>query len=131
MFNTSAFNFVTSCSLRERGFFQDPYKTFPRAITCWDSLEHIPDPKALVERVEEAVFVSLPVFNDPLAATRSKHYRPGEHIWYWSERGLEKWFNEMGFDLAEKNDDETRIGREGIMSFAFLRRGKKPSLDKK
>lgn len=108
--------------LFNRSSFRDPYEHRIDAICCWDSLEHIPDPAALISQVNKWVFVSLPIFNKPERATESKHYRPGEHIWYWSDTGLIKWFDELGFELAEKNNRESTLGRDEIFTYAFRRR---------
>ena len=101
--------------------FCDPYASRVSCITCWDSLEHIPCPENLINQVDKYVFVSLPIFENPNTITKSKHYRPGEHIWYWSDFGLIKWFNELGFVLVEKNNMETELGREAISTYVFRR----------
>ena len=101
--------------------FCDPYAGHVDAISCWDSLEHIPDPEALIAQVRQFVFLSIPVFNNPSTITKSKHYRPGEHIWYWSDWGLVKWFSELGFILVEKNNMESDLGREAISTYVFRR----------
>lgn len=104
-----------------RGSLCDPYSQKVDAITCWDSLEHIPDPTALLRQVRQWIFVSLPIFSGPDHALKSRHYKPGEHIWYWTHDGLVKWCADHGFSLVECNDMETQLGREGIMSYAFRR----------
>ena len=102
--------------------FKDPYIGKVTAITCWDSLEHIPDPSALLNQVEDWVFASIPVFDDNgTYVTHSKHYRPGEHIWYWSHDGFINFMARHGFILRDCNDDETKLGRENIRSYAFQR----------
>jgi hypothetical protein len=107
--------------LMETDRFCDPYAGPVDAISCWDSLEHIPSPEVLIAQVKKYVFVSLPIFENPNGITRSKHYRPGEHIWYWSDMGLIKWFKELGFDIVEKNNMETELGREAISTYVFRR----------
>lgn len=92
-----------------------------QVATCWDSLEHIPDPRALLARVSEWLFVSLPVFEDADEVLSSKHYKPGEHLWYFSPTGFINWCAEQGFECVEMNRVESDLGREGIMSFAFKR----------
>lgn len=104
-----------------RGSLCDPYSQEVDAITCWDSLEHIPDPTALLRQVRQWIFVSLPIFSGPDHALKSRHYKPGEHIWYWTHSGFVNWCAGHGFDLVEHNDAETQIGRDGIMSYAFRR----------
>lgn len=107
--------------LVENNRFCDPYSGDVDCITCWDSLEHIPDPKALINKVKRWVFVSLPTFENPNTIIKSKHYRPGEHIWYWSDLGIIKWFKELGFINVEKNSMETELGREAISTYVFRR----------
>ncbi|HBO4166731.1 TPA: methyltransferase domain-containing protein [Pseudomonas aeruginosa] len=106
--------------LKSRNAYADPYKGVA-AITCWDSLEHVPDPEALVSSVGEWVFVSMPVYKDQADCLKSKHFKPGEHLHYWSVRGLIGWFAKMNFGCVEINERESDLGREGITSFAFRR----------
>lgn len=111
--------------LRDNGYYRNPYSDVMgdvKAITCWDSLEHIPDPRALLAEVREWLFVSLPIFEfDGSDVTGSKHYKPGEHLWYFSSTGFINWCAEQGFECVEMNRVESDLGREGIMSFAFKR----------
>ncbi len=106
--------------LKSRNAYADPYKGVA-AITCWDSLEHVPDPEALIRSVGEWVFVSMPVYKDQADCLKSKHFKPGEHLHYWSVRGLIGWFAKMNFGCVEINERESDLGREGITSFAFRR----------
>lgn len=107
--------------LKAQERFLDVYAGQVEAITCWDSLEHIPDPAALVAQATEWVFVSMPVYLSQWDCLRSKHYKPGEHLYYWTQPGLIRWFAEQGFGCVEVNEIESDIGREGITSFAFRR----------
>lgn len=91
------------------------------ALTFWDSLERIPAPERAVEAAGEWVFVSMPIYRDAADVLASKHYKPGEHIWYWTRDGLIRWFHRLGFFCVEVNSAETELGREGILSFAFRR----------
>ncbi|HEJ1456422.1 TPA: class I SAM-dependent methyltransferase [Pseudomonas aeruginosa] len=106
--------------LRSKNVFRDASFGWP-AMTFWDSLEHIPDPEALVRSVGEWVFVSMPVYKDQADCLKSKHFKPGEHLHYWSVRGLVGWFAKMNFGCVEINERESELGREGITSFAFRR----------
>lgn len=102
--------------------YRDPYGTEEvRAITCWDSLEHIPKPEKLLERVKEWLFVSIPICETASEWIESKHMKPGEHIHYFSLQGFIRWCGEHGFECQEVNWAETELGREGIASFAFKR----------
>lgn len=107
--------------LQQRGQWADLYADRYLALTFWDSLEHIDRPDVAVGKANKWVFVSVPLFDSGDDIPRSKHFRPDEHIWYWTREGLVNWFKEQGFTLAEGNDIETQLGREGIGSYAFFR----------
>lgn len=107
--------------LRARSLYLNPYRYDTRAITCWDSLEHIADPTPLLAGVREMVFVAVPIFRNLAHVRASKHFRPDEHCWYFTRRGLIEFMGAHAFTCVEENDDETRLGREDIRSFAFRR----------
>lgn len=94
----------------------------PDAVTCWDSLEHIPDIDAFMARVPCWLFVSMPIYTGLHGVLTSKHYKPGEHLHYWTMQGFINWADAQGFDCLEVNKVETELGREGIWSFALKRR---------
>jgi hypothetical protein len=103
--------------------WRDPYKPpGPVAISCWDSLEHIADPDRLVSQVGRWVFVSLPIFKDAEHVLSSKHFKPDEHIWYWTEKGFKNWLDRLGFDCLYHSEIETELGREDIHTFVFRRK---------
>lgn len=101
--------------------YTDPYLRPVPVITCWDSLEHIPEPEKLLAQVTDWFFVSLPTFDNATEARESKHFKPSEHLWYFSVPGLIRWAEDQGFECREVNHIETKLGREGITSFAFKR----------
>lgn len=93
------------------------------AFSFWDVIEHIPDPETILRRIpiHAHAFFSIPVFDDLRWVPESKHYRPGEHIYYWTRGGFVAWMLSNGFYLLEMNNHETLAGRESIESFAFVR----------
>jgi len=102
--------------------FRNPYHCGPvGAITCWDSLEHIPEPEKLLGQVSNWIFVSMPIYDNLAGVLESKHYKPGEHLHYWTLQGFISWCAKQGFECIEVNHAETELGREGITSFAFKR----------
>lgn len=109
--------------LKNRSGWRDPYsfEDSVQNITCFDSLEHIEAPERLVARVRGFCIVSIPIFTGPEHILRSKHFKPNEHLWYFTEQGLERWFCTMGFRLVAKNRMEEAVGREDIGSFVFER----------
>lgn len=102
--------------------WQDPYTAHAAALTFWDSLEHIPDPEQIVASAEQWVFVSMPIYQDSRHCLKSKHFKPGEHLWFFTDWGLIGWMDRQGFDMIERNDIESTLGREEILSYAFRRR---------
>jgi hypothetical protein len=111
--------------LMDAGRWTDPYgcRRMISAVTCWDSLEHIPEPEKLLEKVREWLFVSMPIYDDLDSVYQSKHFKPGEHLHYWTLSGFVTWCEAQGFELQELNHAESELGREGITSFAFKRVG--------
>ncbi len=107
--------------LRKNGAYRDPYAASVPHVTCWDSLEHIPEPEKLLAQVRDWLFVSMPIYDNLADVLQSKHYKPGEHLHYWTLQGFIAWCAEQGFECVEINHAETELGREGITSFAFKR----------
>lgn len=108
--------------LRQRELYWDLYRSPANAATFWDSLEHIPVPKEVLDQVRFWAFVSIPIFDDLDHVLRSKHFRPNEHYWYFTEQGFKEFAEGAGFCAVETSTIETALGRESIMSFALRRR---------
>lgn len=108
--------------LKGSGLWCDELQKF-RAFTMWDVIEHVPDPGAYFSRMQfgSFLFTSIPIFNDLTKIRESKHYRPGEHLYYFSERGLVDWLRNYGFLMLERDRFEIDAGRDSIFSFAFQR----------
>lgn len=107
--------------LKAANKFRDPYANMVEAITCWDSLEHIPEPHKLLNCVKEWLFVSIPIFESAEHCLGSRHYKPGEHLWYFTDAGFVGWCEAQGFELIDCNMCESDLGRDGIYSYAFKR----------
>ena len=110
--------------LKEREIYCNPYENIPGEVdglTLWDVLEHIPNPDDLLDLVPSGMHVitSIPIFPDLQKLQESKHYKKNEHYLYFSENGLYIYMEDMGFRLQEKSYQETKIGRESIMTFVF------------
>jgi len=101
--------------------YLDPYESGADAVTCWDSLEHIHEPEKFLDTVKKWLFVSMPTYQNQTDCLASKHFKPGEHIWYWTVRGFINWCSRNGFAVYEVNTMETDIGREGITTFVCCR----------
>lgn len=108
--------------LQDQGRYAEDFGDFA-AFTFWDTLEHVDDPDVYFAAMRRGayLFASLPVFGELARVRDSKHYRPGEHFYYWTAKGFVDWMALHGFRLLEQNRDETDAGREAIASFAFVK----------
>jgi hypothetical protein len=106
--------------LLEQGIFRDVLSDF-YAFAFWDVLEHIENPADYFLNMNQGsfVFVRLPIFTDLLRIRESKHYRPGEHLYYWTRTGFTAWMSQHGLNLIGMDTFEMKAGRESIYSFAF------------
>ncbi len=109
--------------LTQRDRWHDLRVEFCDVATFWDSLEHCTEQEAhtLLNHVRKFAFISMPIYENGDAITSSKHFKPGEHILYFTERGLIGWMFDRGFELVDRNRIEERCGRDGIGTFAFTR----------
>lgn len=92
-------------------------------VTFWDVVEHIAVPEMYLRQIQlhAFAFFSIPVFYGLGGIRLSKHYRPGEHLYYFEDHGFIAWMEMHGFMLLEQSDFEIQAGRESINSFAFKR----------
>jgi hypothetical protein len=109
--------------LKENRLWADELHSFA-GYTFWDVIEHVPAPKAAYFdhiRAGAYLFTSLPIFTTLRTIRESKHYRPGEHLYYWTRTGFISWMSWHGFTVLERQEFEIDAGREAIESFAFRR----------
>jgi hypothetical protein len=106
--------------LHAQGLYAEDPAQFD-AITLWDSLEHMEDPGAFLARVRPGtlVFVAIPVVEDLAKVRESKHYKPGEHLYYFTDAGFTAWMARWGFQLLERSTHELEAGRSAIGAYAF------------
>lgn len=112
------------------GFVIVPRGTFD-AVTMWDVLEHIEgDPLALVKELlakDSWLFISVPCVDGmPEDITASHHWKPGEHVHFFTARGLCAYLDKNGFSIEERNFDEGTVRTAGhhknILSVAAVKR---------
>ena len=106
--------------LKSRKLWSNDFRSFD-AFTFWDTLEHIEEPEQYLKRVPKHgdVFVSIPIFENLKDIRQSRHYRPGEHLYYFTHQGFVDWMSAYGFRLREWHDLETQAGRNSINTYAF------------
>ncbi len=111
--------------LKKKKIFVDPYKSEDITAMCFfDSLEHISEPHKLLEKIMPGgyLFISIPIFRNAEHAIYSKHFRPNEHIWYFTWAGLVKWVIKYKYDFVASSEQESKLGREDIGTFVFRRK---------
>jgi 2-polyprenyl-3-methyl-5-hydroxy-6-metoxy-1,4-benzoquinol methylase len=108
--------------LKARDAFSTDQSEFD-AVTMWDSLEHMDRPGEYLGRVRKGAYLmaAIPVVEDLRRVRESKHYKPGEHLYYWTPHGFIDFMALYGFRLLETSSHETDAGRESIGAFAFKR----------
>jgi len=105
----------------QTGITRDNYE-----VACFfDSLEHVDwkeslDSKMLyVVGISDYVIVSVPILPPGKSLDETwRHYKPTEHLTYFTESTLEKFFNDLGFELVTMNAIECPP-RCDITTFAF------------
>jgi hypothetical protein len=90
-------------------------------FTMWDVFEHIKIHDEILEKIPKYSYLimSLPIFQDLNKIEESNHYRPGEHLWYFTHEGIKRYMENKGFMLIEHNNHETVAGRKQIKTYVF------------
>ena len=107
--------------LQKNLWYVDAKKVPMKYASMWDVLEHEGTPSVYLDNVQKGVFISIPMYKNFDGLSKDKHFRPGEHVWYFTEAGLVDFMRRHGFDLKAKDDFETKFGRQNIMSYFFER----------
>jgi hypothetical protein len=108
--------------LEEQSLFLNPYEDNVDNIegfSFWDSIEHFYEPTSLLAKIHanKYIFISLPVFEDIMQIKKSKHYRPNEHMTYFTIKGLVLFLEGLGYKILEVSSEEIKCGRESIFTF--------------
>jgi len=92
-------------------------------VTCfWDVLEHIHDWNELdpVFALSKVVAGTIPIKPKDVLFSDWKHFKPGEHLHYWTEETLDALFKRYGFIKTKWGNPEWPP-RKDVMSFAYTR----------
>lgn len=98
----------------------DDKKSFD-VFTLWDVIEHIePDDfKEMIQLNEKHIVLSTPIYTSFENVCSSKHFRPDEHILYFTVQGIINYMEFFGYKCQRMSIIETKLGRESIGSFIF------------
>lgn len=107
---------------------QAPDSFKPEIITAFDVLEHLEDPTILFEIFNpNAVILTLPITPHDFVSEKQfaswTHYKPDEHLQYFSEASFEKFVENQGYDIIETSDAERAI-RKDVLTFVLRRKSK-------
>jgi hypothetical protein len=96
---------------------------FINIFTFFDSIEHLAEPWHIFDLIPDGAIaiVSIPIFKDisPEGIKSSKHYRPDEHFWYFTERGFKGFMAYYKLMCLGVYNNEIQAGRENIYTFVF------------
>jgi len=90
-------------------------------ITCWDVLEHMREPGEILGKLKpgQYLFIAIPIFPDFENITQDKHYRPNEHYYYFTERGLLSWLRQYRLKHIKTTEREQWAGRYNIKTYVM------------
>lgn len=115
-------NLTATRWLQLHNALRDPYSSpFVPAFSFWDSLEHIANPTKILELPTSWIFVSIPIFKDMKHVFSSRHFRPDEHYWYFTEDGFSSFLRARNWEVIGASEVESQLGREDIKTFAARR----------
>jgi hypothetical protein len=100
-------------------FPQTGIKLMMYDVVCfWDVLEHLPDFRMIepILALARNVAVSVPIIEGELM--ESKHFKPGEHLHYFTQKSIRSLFANYGFAAMRSGTPECPP-RKDIHSFLF------------
>lgn len=77
-------------------------------VTMWDSIEHLHNPVGKIqELMPEWLFITTPNLESVRGDIHAwKHYRPGEHLYYFDCHSLREILEDTGYSIIEINYEE-------------------------
>jgi len=91
------------------------------AMTMWDVIEHLKEPRELLDHCRKLLFVSTPIYRDRAHVLQSRHFKPREHLIYCTHEGFQFLMRGYGFEMIYHDTRESDLGRDGIGSYVFRR----------
>ena len=95
------------------------------AICFFDVLEHLKQPENILWHLSQndLIFISIPLWNGDWSKletiTSWKHWRPGEHFLYCSNKGFVEVMNSWGLSTIKSSVQESLLGRQDIYTYCF------------
>lgn len=115
--------------LTDEGRFVDVYNKEEleqediKLLTFFDSFEHIQDPSMILRNMPEGsgVIMSIPIYRGFTPLEEWKHYRPNEHLHYFTNKGLMHYMKDNGYMISQFSEFESNLGREDIFTYCFIK----------
>jgi len=103
--------------LRNRGKYSEEVSSFD-AVCVWDVLEHMEHPERFLDKLKPGalLFVSIPVIKNMESLESWVHYKPGEHLYYFTAEGFLHYMTLHGFRALYTGWDEVQAGRRDILT---------------
>jgi len=97
-------------------------QSFYSVVCFWDVLEHMANLSEIegILNMTNYIALSLPVKPDSQPLRSWKHFKPGEHLHYFSEQSLDDIFEKYNFNLLLKGKPECPP-RKDILSLVYQR----------
>lgn len=91
-------------------------------VTMWDVIEHIPDLDVLKDIFAKTSYVAMavPILPEGKSLKEWKHYKPGEHLHYFTVRLLDEIMACYGFNKIKEGSPEGVL-REDIVSVLYAK----------
>lgn len=83
-------------------------------MTFFDSFEHLDRPDKILELFKpKMILLAIPIFYGKLeeGLTSWKHYKPKEHVWYFTPEGLTNMLQAHGYVPTGFSTEECNLGR--------------------
>ena len=108
--------------LKDENKYLNPYTddiSKIKVFTLWDTLEHMVNPcyfLSLLKKNQIAI-ITLPIYDNFLRLTLSKHFKKNEHLYYWTNESFEWHMEQNEFKIIECSEEENKCGRQGVKTF--------------
>ena len=99
-------------------------------VTFFDTLEHFRSLTRVMGKVAnaEVIVITIPLFTDYDSIEKSHHFKPGEHLHYFTDKSIQVLFKRYLFSPIKWSDFEDKVGRRGLRSYLFERVTEKDQL---
>jgi len=90
-------------------------------LTFWDAFDQIPEPdRYIVDYKPRYVAISIPIYYSKEQIVSSYYFNSGKRFWFFTEKGLVKWMNDLDFSMiCHSNQEDVKFGKTKYQTFIF------------